>query len=193
MISKNVQFESNEGTNTEIDKKLNLRISGQNDIGVFIDKFDKTIQSTCKRYLKSPNTTVKRKSVSWWMDALTTMRKRTNALRKRYQRTLNNEELRDCRKNQYIEGKKKYQAAIRRENKLMEAILQHNISQQPMEPGIQTCIRENTKYGTADNATKSRWNNNTKHKRNSEVYVRTTHSRRQYPRRHRYITQTSED
>jgi hypothetical protein len=42
------------------------------------------------------------------------MRKRTNALRK-YQRTLNNEEPRENRKNQYIEGKKKYQAAIRKE------------------------------------------------------------------------------
>ena len=43
------------------------------------------------------------------------MRKRTNALRRRYQRTLNNEELRTSRKNQYIEEKKNYQAAIRKE------------------------------------------------------------------------------
>jgi len=41
--------------------------------------------------------------------------KRTNALQRRYQRTLNNEELREIRKNQYIEGKNKYQAAIRKE------------------------------------------------------------------------------
>jgi len=43
------------------------------------------------------------------------MRKRTNALRRRYQRTLNNEDLRTGRKTQYIEEKKKYQAAIRKE------------------------------------------------------------------------------
>jgi len=43
------------------------------------------------------------------------MRKRTNALRRRYQRTLNNDELRENRKNQYIAGKK-VQAAIRKEN-----------------------------------------------------------------------------
>jgi hypothetical protein len=42
------------------------------------------------------------------------MRKRTNALRRRYRRTLNNEELRESRKNQNIEGKNKYQAAIRK-------------------------------------------------------------------------------
>jgi hypothetical protein len=41
------------------------------------------------------------------------MRKRTNAMR-RYQRTLLNEELRANRKNQYIEEKKRYQAAIRK-------------------------------------------------------------------------------
>jgi hypothetical protein len=43
------------------------------------------------------------------------MRKRTNALRRRFQRTLNIDELRENRKNQYIEGKRKYQAAIRKE------------------------------------------------------------------------------
>ena len=42
------------------------------------------------------------------------MRKRTNALR-RYQRTPNNEDLRKSRKVQYIEEKKNYQAAIRKE------------------------------------------------------------------------------
>jgi hypothetical protein len=54
------------------------------------------------------------------------MRKRTNAPRRNYQRTLNNEELRDNRKNQYIE--KKYQATIRKD-KLTGTIRQHNISE----------------------------------------------------------------
>jgi hypothetical protein len=73
---------------------------------------------TCKKtfkYLKSPNRTAKGKSVPWWKDALQIMRKRTNALKRRYQRTLNNVELRESRKNQYIEGKRKCQAAIRKE------------------------------------------------------------------------------
>ena len=43
------------------------------------------------------------------------MRRITNALRRRFQRTLNNDELRENRKNQYIEEKKKYQAEIRKE------------------------------------------------------------------------------
>jgi len=43
------------------------------------------------------------------------MRKRTNALSRRYQRTTNNEEQRENRKNQYPKAKKEYQAAIKRE------------------------------------------------------------------------------
>jgi hypothetical protein len=43
------------------------------------------------------------------------MRKKTNALRRRYQRTLNNEELREYRRKQYIEGQKEYQVEIRKE------------------------------------------------------------------------------
>ena len=37
-----------------------------------------------------------------------------NALRRRYQRTTNNEDPRESRKNQYHEEKKKYQAAIKK-------------------------------------------------------------------------------
>jgi aspartokinase len=51
----------------------------------------------------------KKKSVPWWTDNLTTMRKKTNALRKLYQRTRNNEDLRESRKQKYFEAKKKYQ------------------------------------------------------------------------------------
>ena len=43
------------------------------------------------------------------------MRKRINALRRRYQRTTNNDELRESCKNQYHDEKTKYQAAIKRE------------------------------------------------------------------------------
>jgi hypothetical protein len=58
-------------------------LTEQKDISIFIEKFDETIQSTCKKMFKisqSSNTTAKGKSVPWWTDALTLMRKRTNAL-----------------------------------------------------------------------------------------------------------------
>ena len=83
-----------------------------------MEKFDETTQLTCKETLKHRNlshTFAKGKSVPWWTHALTTLRKRTNALSIRYQRTLNNEELRENRKNRYFEGKWMYQAAIRKE------------------------------------------------------------------------------
>ena len=53
-------------------------------------------------------------SVPWWTDALKIMRQRTNALRILYQRTKNNNELRDSRNNQYTKAKTEYQAAIRK-------------------------------------------------------------------------------
>ena len=97
---------------------MNTNLKRQKDIGAFVEKFNETIQSTCKKTFKclnSPNNTDKGKSVPWWTDALKLMRKKTNSLRRQYQRTLHNEELREIRKNQYIEGKEKYQAEIRKE------------------------------------------------------------------------------
>jgi len=101
LISKNFQIENNKGITKGTDEKLNTKITGQKDIGVFIEKFDETMQSPCKKtfkHLNSPNTTAKGKSFPWWMDAFKIMRKRTNTLRRRYERTLNNEELRANKK-----------------------------------------------------------------------------------------------
>jgi len=85
LISKNFQIEDNEGNAKEVDEKLNATLRGQKDISVSIEKFDETIESTCKKTLKHltlPNSTAKGKSVPWWTDALKIMRKRTSALRR---------------------------------------------------------------------------------------------------------------
>jgi hypothetical protein len=55
------------------------------------------------------------KSVPWWKDGLTTLRKRTNALSMLYQRTKYNEERRESRKHNYFEEKNRYQSEIRKE------------------------------------------------------------------------------
>jgi hypothetical protein len=84
-------------------------LKGHKDIGGFLEKFDDTIQLTCKETLKHRNlshTFAKGKSVPWWTDALTKLRKRTNELRRKYQRTLNNEELREDIKNQIFRREK---------------------------------------------------------------------------------------
>jgi hypothetical protein len=112
-ILKNFQIDNDEGNTEDIDKKLNSWLLRQNDVDVFIENLE-----TCKKtfkHIKSPTTAAKGKSVPWWTDTLKITRKRASALRRRYQRTLNNEELREYRKNQYFEGKKKYQAEIRKE------------------------------------------------------------------------------
>ena len=58
----------------------------------------------------------KQKSVPWWTVELTTKRKRLNALRRRYQRTKNDEALREQRKSKYFEERKEYQITIKKEN-----------------------------------------------------------------------------
>ena len=111
LIYKNYQIED-EGNAKETDEKLNERLTGQNDI-----RSSTKLQSTCKKtfkHLTSPNSTAKGKSFPWWTDALKIMRKRTNAPRRRHRRTLNNEELRDRRKNHYTEAKTKYQGQLQR-------------------------------------------------------------------------------
>jgi hypothetical protein len=50
--------------------------------------------------------------VPWWNDELKILRKKVNALRRQYQRTLNNEDLRCERKILYNEGKRQYQSNL---------------------------------------------------------------------------------
>jgi hypothetical protein len=50
-----------------------------------------------------------------WADSLTIMQKRINALRRIYQRTRNNQQLRESRKCKYFEEKKKYHTEIRKD------------------------------------------------------------------------------
>ena len=58
---------------------------------------------------------ITQKSVPWWTEELTVKRKKLNSLRKLYQRTKNNQQLRERRKSRYYEEKTTYQATIKRE------------------------------------------------------------------------------
>jgi hypothetical protein len=64
---------------------------------------------------KAPRTLQKNKSVPWWTQELTAMRKTTNYLRRKYQRTRNNKEQREKNKATYFEQKSKYAATIKTE------------------------------------------------------------------------------
>ena len=84
-ISKNFQAE-NAGRSTEdFDEKLYTILTRHNNIRLFIAKIDDTVQETCRTTCKPPSNPTKKakgRTVPWWTDALTTMRKRTNALRR---------------------------------------------------------------------------------------------------------------
>jgi len=53
--------------------------------------------------------------VPWWNDELKILRKNVNALRRIYQRTSSNEDLRSEGKDQYNEGKRQYQLKLKDE------------------------------------------------------------------------------
>jgi len=89
----------------------------------------------------------KGKTVPWWTETLKIMRKRTNALRRRYQRTTSNDELRQNRKNQYTKAKKEYQAAITTEK--IRSWKQYCTTTSPNNPW-------NEVYKIANNRTRSK-------------------------------------
>jgi len=137
-ITKPFQMEDKERNTSELDEELSSQAKEYTDIGQFTIKLEDVIQTTCSKICKPPNTEVKGKPIPWWTKSLKILRKRTSALRRRYQRTTNNEELRENRKNQYTKAKKEYQAAIERKNKIMETILHDYITKQSLERDLQT-------------------------------------------------------
>jgi hypothetical protein len=73
------------------------------------------IISTCRRTFGCPkptNDNRKKNSVAWWNTHLTVMRKKVNANRRLFQRTNNNNTLRERRKATYKEAKRSYQREI---------------------------------------------------------------------------------
>jgi UDP-2,3-diacylglucosamine pyrophosphatase LpxH len=102
----------------ELDMNLSTIASKEKDLEMFVDTFIEALQTACWKTFKTictENNTKKKKSVPWWTDSLTIMRKRINALRRIYQRTRSNQELKESRKYKYLEEKKKYQYEIRKE------------------------------------------------------------------------------
>jgi hypothetical protein len=67
------------------------------------------------RVSRAGDRALNKRSVPWWTGELTLLRKKALALRRRYQRTRNDENLRHERRFQYQEGNRHYQAKLRRE------------------------------------------------------------------------------
>jgi hypothetical protein len=87
------------------------------DIEQTIDGFHESLKTACEKTFRrsqAPGKTTNNRSIPWWTGELTVMRKQTNALRRRYQRTRTNGGQREQRKSRYIEEKARYEATIKR-------------------------------------------------------------------------------
>jgi len=85
------------GDTSNSDRVLASQVEEANDIERAVSLFQETLIPSCNKSFKKNNATKKanHKSVPWWTEELTLMRKRINALRKRFQRTINNNDLRE--------------------------------------------------------------------------------------------------
>ena len=105
-----------EGGAEDLYKTLCTRVSDRTDIEELIEEFQDVMKSACNESFRTRRTSKKamsNKSDRWWTEELTIVRKRVNALRRRYQRRRNSEELREQRKTQYLERKARYVATVK--------------------------------------------------------------------------------
>ena len=88
------------------------------DIEKLITKFTSSITAACDaafRVSRAGKRVTTEKSVPWWTSELTLLRRKALALRRRYQRTKNDDALRQGRKLQYHEGNPTYQAKLQQQ------------------------------------------------------------------------------
>jgi len=101
-----------------VDDSLSSLLSEGANIEKLVDEFNEALTMACNNTFqihRASRNSPSHRSVSWWSADLTVLRKRTNALRRLYQRTRNNEELREKRKTKYFKCKTTYAATIKRE------------------------------------------------------------------------------
>jgi hypothetical protein len=102
----------------DLDKTLSLLITEELYIEKQIDEFSEVLKLACNKSFPPYGAAKKvtdHKTVPCWTQELTVLRKRTNAQRRLYQRTRNNDEHREKRKTQSSEGKATYAATTKKE------------------------------------------------------------------------------
>ena len=106
-----------EGGSHDLGATLSERTNEGTNIEKLIQEFQESLEAACTK--SSRQRTMKKvttiKSVPWWTDELTVLRTRTNALRRRYQRTRKNAGLSEQRQTVYLAEKTRYEATIKRE------------------------------------------------------------------------------
>jgi hypothetical protein len=100
-----------EKTDLELCDKLNL----WEDVDGLVDAAFSCITAACTTAFKvtrGVKRVLKKTAVCWWTEELTVLRKRTNVLRRGYQRTTHNENLRQERKAKYFDGRREYEGKV---------------------------------------------------------------------------------
>ena len=96
-----------------LDEELKRKIQCDTNATNIIEDLNRALISACNKTFdktKGVKHVQQGRTVPWWTAELTIMRKRLNALRRRYQRTRNDVRLREERKGQYAEQKRLYEA-----------------------------------------------------------------------------------
>ena len=106
-VAKQVCGEEQEQNTHEIDSKISTQVQSSEDTEDVIGKFSAAQTAACNKTFKvsrplTKTNSSKHRTVPWWNDELTITRKKVNATRIRYQRTLNDNDFREQRKTLYF-------------------------------------------------------------------------------------------
>jgi hypothetical protein len=100
----------------DLDEELQGKVNFYNTEDLMHDCFSSITAASNTAFRISKGSTLNfKRTVPWWKDELKILRKKVNALRRCYQRTINNEDLRGERKIKYNEGKRHYQSKMQEE------------------------------------------------------------------------------
>jgi hypothetical protein len=109
-VERMIRKQSNKNSEDDLDERHHKRILNDNHIAQQIEGFSEAMRRACELSFKTTKplrVTQKLKSGPWWTKELIELRKTTNALRKKYQRTRDNAEQREKNKAIYFEQKSK--------------------------------------------------------------------------------------
>ena len=86
------------------------------EIEKLIEEFQEALKAACDKSFRQQTVReiTTNISVPWWTDELTVMRKSTNVLRRRYQKTRKHEGLREQRKTVYLTEKTSYEVTMKK-------------------------------------------------------------------------------
>jgi hypothetical protein len=100
LVSK-FNCENNKEGVEKIDRELSDKLNLYKDVNELVDTAFSCVTTVCNTAFKvsrAAKHVTKKATVSWWTEELMVLRKSTNAVPRRYQRTTNNENLRQERK-----------------------------------------------------------------------------------------------